>query len=342
VNPVVRGADEEQVILRFDRVHKRFVSRQGLFRPPRVLQAVRDVSFELRRGEILGVVGESGSGKSTLGRLALRLHPPSEGRIEFDQQDLAARSRRDDAALCRDLQMVFQDPNSALNGRMTIERCLLEPLQIHRIGDRAAQAARIRELLDRVGLPENVLTRYPHELSGGQKQRVVIARALALGPRVLVADEAVAALDASVKAQICNLLLDLREQLGLSILFISHDLPLVQSICDRVLVLYLGEVMEVAPVEQLSDGGRHPYTQALWRSSPVPDPAQRMLEREVIAGEIPSPLAPPSGCVFHTRCPHARPRCTEVTPTDFRPAADVRVRCWLHEAGVTTEAGSAS
>jgi oligopeptide/dipeptide ABC transporter ATP-binding protein len=318
-----------QEILRFERVHKRFVSSQGLLRPPQVLHALRDVSFALQRGEILGIVGESGSGKSTLGRLALRLHQPSEGTVLFDQQDLEVLRQRDNRLLCRSVQMVFQDPNSALNGRMTIERCLLEPLQIHGLGDRKSRAYCVRELLELVGLPDSVLSRYPHELSGGQKQRVVIARALALGPQVLVADEAVAALDASVKAQICNLLLDLRERLGLSIVFISHDLPLVQTLCDRVLVLYLGEVMEIAPVREFCGGGRHPYTQALWRSSPAPDPTRQMLETPAMTGEIPSPLDPPSGCVFHTRCSHASERCTTTAPIAFEPAAGVVVRCWL-------------
>lgn len=335
MTPTHRSDDRSQEILRFERVHKRFVSSQGPFRPPQVLHAVRDVSFALRRGEILGIVGESGSGKSTLGRLALRLHEPSEGRITFDDQDLEDLRRHDNRTLCRSIQMVFQDPNSALNGRMTIERCLLEPLQIHRIGNRATRAARVRELLALVGLPESALSRYPHELSGGQKQRVVIARALALGPQVLIADEAVAALDASVKAQICNLLLDLREQLGLSILFISHDLPLVQTLCDRVLVLYLGQVMEVASVREMVCGGRHPYTRALWQSSPVPDPSQRMLDSEGIPGEIPSPLDPPSGCVFHTRCSHASSRCASTPPIAFTPARDVIVRCWLQDGLIT-------
>ncbi len=328
---LLRPDQPARLILRFAGVHHRFVTRGGLFRPPRVLHALRDVSFVLRGGEILGIVGESGSGKSTLARLAVRLHPPSEGTIEFDHEDLEDLYRHDRLTLSRAIQMVFQDPNSALDARLSIERCLLEPLLIHRIGTRATRAARVRELLALVGLPESVRTRYPHELSGGQKQRVVIARALALSPRVLVADEAVASLDASVKAQICNLLLDLRDQLGLSILFISHDLPLVQTLCDRVLVLYLGEVMEIAPVRALGDGGHHPYTRALWRSSPVPDPTQRMLETEVLPGEIPSPYDPPSGCVFHPRCSQATDRCARTAPPACTPHRDVFVRCWLHE-----------
>lgn len=319
--------------MQFDTVSKQFHTRGGLFKPARALHAVKDISFGLQRGEILGIVGESGSGKSTLGKLALRLLDPSSGQVSYDGNDIAGYRG---AALKRmrcDLQMVFQDPNSALNGRMTIEQCLLEPLQLHRRGTPAERSVEIRRLLDVVNLPHGVLTRYPHELSGGQKQRVVIARALALKPKVLVADEAVAALDASVKAQITNLLLDLRTQLGLSILFISHDLPLVQSLCDRVLVLYLGRMMELAPREAIASGGQHPYTQALWRSSPVADPAQHMLDDEAVSGEIPSPLNPPSGCVFHTRCAQVQPRCKQTEPPSIelgRPGQPHNVICWLH------------
>jgi oligopeptide/dipeptide ABC transporter ATP-binding protein len=318
-------------VMRFDQVGMQFATRGGFLKKARVLHAVRDVSFTLQRGEILGVVGESGSGKSTLGKLALRLLDPTEGKVFYAGRDLASYRGAALMDLRSNLQMVFQDPNSALNGRMSIEESLLEPLQIHKRGTKVEQAAEIRRLLDLVGLPQTALARYPHELSGGQKQRVVIARALALKPKVLVADEAVAALDASVKAQITNLLLDLRQKLDLSILFISHDLPLVQSLCDRVLVLYLGRVMELAPGDVIEEGGLHPYTQALWRSSPLPDPAQRMLDAEVVSGEIPSPLNPPSGCVFHTRCSKAHGRCAEAIPLAFQPSAGHTVSCWLYE-----------
>jgi oligopeptide/dipeptide ABC transporter ATP-binding protein len=321
-------------LLQFDQVCMQFDTRRGFFQPARSLHALTDISFSLRPGEILGVVGESGSGKSTLGKLALRLLDPSHGTVSYAGRDLAGYRGRALKRLRCDLQMVFQDPHSALNGRMSIEQCLLEPLQLHRRGTRAEQQQEIRRLLDVVNLPHAVLTRYPHELSGGQKQRIVIARALALKPRVLVADEAVAALDASVKAQITNLLLELREQLGLAIVFITHDLPLVHTLCDRVLVLYLGRMMELAPRQALRDGGQHPYTQALWRSSPVADPEQHMLDAEAVGGEIPSPLNPPAGCVFHTRCPHAQPRCGQTPPPAVElgtAAAAHSVRCWLHE-----------
>lgn len=319
-------------LMSFEGVGKLFATSGGLLRRSQGLHALKDMSFELGRGEILGVVGESGSGKSTLGRLALRLLEPSAGRVLYEGEDLAVHGGLALKRLRRELQMVFQDPNSALNGRMSIEESLLEPLQIQQIGTRAERAAEVRRLLDLVGLPQAVLTRYPHELSGGQKQRVVIARAIALKPKLLVADEAVAALDASVKAQITQLLLQLREQMGLSILFISHDLPLVQSICDRVLVLYLGRLMEMAPRDALAEGGRHPYTRALWRSSPLADPGQRMLDAEVLSGEIPSPLNPPPGCVFHTRCPEAQPRCRQEAPATALAAPDHQVFCWLQQA----------
>lgn len=319
-------------LMSFEGVGKLFATSGGLLRRSQGLHALKDMSFELRRGEILGVVGESGSGKSTLGRLALRLLEPSAGRVLYEGEDLAVHGGLALKRLRRELQMVFQDPNSALNGRMSIEESLLEPLQIQQIGTRAERAAEVRRLLDLVGLPQAVLTRYPHELSGGQKQRVVIARAITLKPKLLVADEAVAALDASVKAQITQLLLQLREQMGLSILFISHDLPLVQSICDRVLVLYLGRLMEMAPRDALAEGGRHPYTRALWRSSPLADPGQRMLDAEMLSGEIPSPLNPPPGCVFHTRCPEAQPRCRQEAPATALASPDHQVFCWLQQA----------
>ena len=222
-----------------------------------------------------------------------------------------------------------------LDPRMTIARSLREPLDIHRIGKPALRAARVRELLARVGLPEDLLARHPHELSGGQKQRVAIARALALGPQVLVADEALGALDASVKSRIVRLLLDLREQLGLSILFISHDLPLVQAMCDRVLVLYRGELMELAPAAELDHGGRHPYTQALWRSSPLADPSQRLLETRTLAEDRPRGPMSMGGCAFHPRCAHASMRCVQTVPAAFVPAPDVVVRCWLHDGDDT-------
>ena len=301
-------------ILSFEQVGVAFHSRAGLLGRRQSVKAVQEVSFGLRRGEVLGIVGESGSGKSTLAKLAMQLLRPDSGQIRYEGRPLASYRGADLRRLRGEVQMVFQDPNASLNPRFTIEQCLREPFVLHRRGTREQQLADIAGLLQVVGLPATVLRRYPHELSGGQKQRVVIARALALKPKVLIADEAVAALDASVKAQIINLLLDLQQQFGLSIIFISHDLPMVQAMCDRVLVLYLGRLMEAAPRAAIAHGGAHPYTRALWKSSPAADPACRMAPEDVLGGEIPSPLAPPPGCVFHTRCPQAQAICRQQVP----------------------------
>ena len=320
-------------ILRFEHTGIEFQTRTRLFTRPTPLRAVQDLSFELRRGEVLGIVGESGCGKSTVAKLAMRMLEPSSGTIRYEGRALQDFHGDDLKQLRGDVQMVFQDPNASLNPRLTIAQSLREPFVLHRRGKAAEQSAEVERLLGVVGLPLTVLRRYPHELSGGQKQRVGIARALALKPKVLIADEAVAALDASVKAQIVNLLLDLREQLGLSIIFISHDLPMVETMCDRVLVLYLGRLMEHAPRSAIAGGGQHPYTQALWKSSPKVDPELRLAEEEPLAGEIPSPLNPPSGCVFHTRCPQAMARCKMELPALVATGDEQGVACLLFGGG---------
>lgn len=318
-------------ILRFSRIGLTFQTRTGMFGKPQPLRAVQDVSFDLLRGEVLGIVGESGSGKSTLAKLAMRLLEPSSGEILYEGKPIASYKGAAQKALRGEVQMVFQDPNASLNPRLTIEQSLQEPFVLHGRGGKREQQAEIARLLGLVGLPATVLGRYPHELSGGQKQRVVIARALALKPKVLIADEAVAALDASVKAQIINLLLDLQKEFGLSIIFITHDLPMVQALCDRVLVLYLGRLMEYAPRSVIANGGMHPYTRALWKSSPTADPDQGLAEDETLGGEIASPLHPPSGCVFHTRCPKAMARCTQAVPATIELSAQHGVACVLFE-----------
>lgn len=320
-------------LLAFDGVGLTFHSRAGLLGKPLAVKAVQQVSFGLRPGEVLGIVGESGSGKSTLAKLAMQLLRPDAGAILYQGRPLASYRGAALRRLRGEVQMVFQDPNASLNPRLTIEHSLREPFLLHHRGDRAGQDAELLRLLDVVGLPASVLGRYPHALSGGQKQRVVIARALALRPRVLIADEAVAALDASVKAQIINLLLDLRRQFGLSIIFISHDLPMVQAMCDRVLVLYLGRLMEAAPRAAIAGGGAHPYTRALWNSSPAADPTRRLAPEHVLAGEIPSPLNPPPGCVFHTRCPQAHAACRAAVPALVHPQPDHGVACLLFTDG---------
>lgn len=318
-------------ILSFANTGITFQTKTGMFGKPQPLRAVQDVSFDLLRGEVLGIVGESGSGKSTLAKLAMRLLEPTSGEILYEGKPIKSYQGAAQKELRGDVQMVFQDPNASLNPRLTIEQSLQEPFVLHGRGNKLERHAEIVRLLGVVGLPVTVLQRYPHELSGGQKQRVVIARALALKPKVLIADEAVAALDASVKAQIINLLLDLQKEFQLSIIFISHDLPMVQAMCDRVLVLYLGRLMEYAPRAAIAQGGMHPYTQALWKSSPAADPDQGLPEEEALAGEIPSPLNPPSGCVFHTRCPKAMERCKQAVPELIKLSPQHGVACLLFE-----------
>jgi peptide/nickel transport system ATP-binding protein len=263
---------------------------------------------------VLGLVGESGSGKSTVGRLVLRLQEADSGQVFFDGVDLGALSRSALRRMRRRMQIVFQDPYSSLNPYLRVREVLTEAFVIHRIGrDRRDRSARAEHLLDLVGLPAVFADRYPHELSGGQRQRVAIARALAVEPELLVADEAVSALDVSNQAQIINVLQDLRGRLGLSMLFISHNLAVVQNIADTVAVLYLGRIMEIAPSAALFTSPRHPYTAALLASVSIPDPDAKR-RRTILTGEIPSPINPPSGCVFRTRCPVALPACADTVP----------------------------
>jgi oligopeptide/dipeptide ABC transporter ATP-binding protein len=285
----------------------------GLF-GGRAVQAVTDVSFSVGRGEAVGLVGESGSGKSTIGRLLLGLLAPSEGRVTLEGEDIAGRRRRARLALRRRMQLVFQDPYSSLDPRRRIGAQIAEGLRIHALARPGERPARVAALLAQVGLPAEYAARYPHEFSGGQRQRIGIARALATDPDFLVADEPVSALDVSVQAQVIGLLADLRTRLGLGLLFISHDLHVVRSLCDRVLVLYLGRVMEQGPAAEVLRDPRHPYTRALLSAVPSLDAARRRT-RILLAGEPPSPSNPPSGCVFRTRCPWAIAACaTDVPP----------------------------
>jgi oligopeptide/dipeptide ABC transporter ATP-binding protein len=293
------------------------------------LRALDSVTFDIRAGETLALVGESGSGKTTAGRTLLRLYRPTSGRVLFDGQDVSDASGVELRRHRRRIQMVFQDPYASLNPRMKVEDIIAEPLRSYRLGSRRQRRERVHELLERVGLPADAGGRFPHEFSGGQRQRIGVARALALRPELLVADEPVSALDVSIQAQIVNLLKDLQEGLGLTLLFIAHDLAVVRNIAHRVAVLYLGRLVELAPRDALFERPLHPYTQSLLSAVPVPDPAlERKRERIVLTGEIPSPINPPSGCRFHTRCPLAIGDCRTVEP-QLRDTGERLVACHL-------------
>ena len=307
-------------LLRVDQVSCRFPVRRGVFGRVRgTIQAVESVSFTLERGETLGLVGESGCGKSTLARTLLGLERASGGRAVFEGQSLLDATGADLRRLRRRMQMVFQDPAASLNPRMTVETILTEGLAAHGLLGTRSRAETAAGLLDKVGLNHDALHRYPHEFSGGQRQRINIARAIALEPAVVICDEAVSALDVSVQAQVLNLLTDLKAQLGLSYIFISHDLAIVRHVAQRVAVMYLGRIVETGPVEAVIDDPRHPYTQAL--ISAIPKVGQRGNRRIVLGGEVPSPLHPPAGCAFHPRCPFATDACRATIPA-LEPCRD--------------------
>ncbi|MDD8050651.1 MAG: dipeptide ABC transporter ATP-binding protein [Verrucomicrobiota bacterium] len=289
-----------------------------LQRSKAAVKAVDGVSFQIERGETVGLVGESGCGKSTLGKTLLRLIEPTSGQIFFKGREVTSLSQRRLRPLRRHMQMIFQDPYSSLNGRMTVEQIVGEGLRIHRLVPKREVSQRVRELLEAVGLNEQYARRYPHEFSGGQRQRIGIARSLALQPDLIVADEPVSALDVSVQAQIINLMVDLQKQFNLTYLFVAHDLAVVEHISDRVIVMYLGKIVEQAAVQALYSSPLHPYTSALIASVPSLDPAER--RRQVLGGDVPSPVNPPPGCAFHTRCPLVEDRCRVETP----PLREVR------------------
>jgi oligopeptide/dipeptide ABC transporter ATP-binding protein len=316
---------EDGPILRVEDLEKSYPIRRGLFgQAEGSAAAVRGVSFEVGRGETLGLVGESGSGKTTTARLIARLEQPDAGRIFFEGVDWLALSGKELRRRRRDLQIVFQDPSTSLNPRMTAGDQVGEPLRVQRLLPSRLIRQRVAELLDEVGLPASAASRFPSEFSGGQRQRIAIARALATRPKFVVCDEPVSALDVSVAAQVLNLLLDLRERNGLSYLFISHDLALVERLSDRIAVMYLGRIIEEGEAREVTSRPLHPYTVALLSAVPEPDPLSGRT-RIVLAGEPPSPSAPPAGCAFHPRCPIARPRCREEAPglTTVAPARSV-------------------
>jgi oligopeptide transport system ATP-binding protein len=304
------------------------------------VKAVDDVSFSIIEGETLGLVGESGCGKSTCGRAVLRLYDPTAGSIRINGTEIGTMSQRALRPLRPQMQMVFQDPQASLNARMTLASIISEPLDEHTKLSRAEKLERVYELMDAVGLNRQFANRYPHEFSGGQRQRIGIARALALNPKFIVCDEPIAALDVSIQAQVVNLLEDLQDKLGLTYLFISHDLSMVRHICDRVAVMYLGRIAEIAPRDALYANPQHPYTQALLSAVPEPDPESESTRRRIILqGDVPSPAKPPKGCNFCTRCPQVMPVCRETKP-DLREIAPGHFSaCHLHAQSTSKPAG---
>jgi oligopeptide transport system ATP-binding protein len=319
-------------LLRVEGLTKHFpVTRGVLGRTVGQVRAVDGVTFDVAHGETLGLVGESGSGKTTVGRSILRLIEPTAGRVVFDGVDVRRAGERELRRLRRSMQIVFQDPYSSLNPRLRVIDLVGEALEVHGIARGPEVEKRVASLLQRVGLSPSWLNRYPHEFSGGQRQRLGVARALALSPKLIVCDEPVSALDVSIQAQVVNLLKDLGSELGLSYLFIAHDLSIVRHLSHRVAVMYLGEIVELAPTERLFSTPAHPYTRALLAAIPVPDPRRRR-RRLVLTGDIPSPLDPPSGCRFHTRCPAVMERCKTEAPAAYRPQANHEVRCFHAES----------
>jgi len=324
-------AENERILLSVENLKKYFPVRHGVFsRVTGYVRAVDDISFEVRARKTLSLVGESGSGKTTTGRTVLRLMEPTEGTVNFDGIDVLALRGKELRALRRRMQIIFQDPYGSLNPRMTVGAMVGEPLAIHKLVPKSRRRDRIVEILELVGLEAEHMNRYPHEFSGGQRQRIGIARALAVEPELIVADEPVASLDVSIQAQILNLLEDLQQKLGLTYLFIAHDLSVVRHISDDVAVMYLGRIVERAPVDELFANPLHPYTVALLSAVPIPDPARRA-EHVPLEGDIPSPIDPPSGCRFHTRCPRVMPQCSEIEPVLEGIGGLHFVACHLHK-----------
>ncbi len=326
------AAPRPRTLVATDRLAKYFPIRGGWFsRESKFVRAVDGVSIRVRRGETLGLVGESGCGKSTLGRMILRLIEPSYGRVLYDGRDIVPLGQSELRPLRRKMQIIFQDPYSSLNPRMTVREIVGEAIRIHKLAPtRKDEERRITDLLDKVGLRPEAMDRYPHEFSGGQRQRIGIARALAVEPEFIVCDEPISALDVSIQAQIVNLLMDLQEQLGLSYLFISHDLKIVEHVSHRVAVMYLGKVVEQARAADLYAAPMHPYTRALLAAAPVPDPTRKKL-RVLLEGDVPSPVDPPKGCTFHPRCPRAeKGKCDVDVPVlaELEEGSNHRVACW--------------
>lgn len=320
------AANDKEVLVKADHVKVYFKGKKR----GQTVKAVDDVSFEIMKGETFGVVGESGCGKSTLGRTLIRLQQPTDGHIYLNGTDIAGLKGAQLKEMRKEAQIIFQDPSACLNPRRTIKQILMEPFEIHNLKGKIDVDAKIMELLQLVGLDSYHLSRYPHELSGGQKQRISIARALALEPQIIICDEAVSALDVSVQAQVLNLLQELKEKLGLTYFFISHNLNVVYQVSDRVGVMYLGKMVEIANYDQLYEKRYHPYTEALLSAIPQVDQEEQK-ERIHLEGEVPSPYDPPSGCHFHTRCPKACDKCRQTAPELKEVAPGHYVACHLYE-----------
>ncbi len=318
-------ASDKTPLLKVEHLCKEFPAgstfKDGKFQK-RVVSAVNDISFEINAGETFGLVGESGCGKSTTGRAIMYLDPPTSGKVYFEGKDVSKMNKKELKAMRRDMQFIFQDPYASLNPRMTIGEIVSEPMVIHGIGTPEERTERVRELLDIVGLNPEHINRYPHEFSGGQRQRVGIARSFVLRPKLIICDEPVSALDVSIQAQVLNLLKDLQDQYGTAYLFIAHDLSVVQHISDRVAVMYLGKMVELSDWKRLYAQPHHPYTQSLLSAVPIPDPdIQKNRKRIILAGDPPSPIDPPTGCRFHTRCPIAQDLCGKEAP-EFKEVCD--------------------
>ncbi|MDT8343597.1 MAG: ATP-binding cassette domain-containing protein [Thermohalobaculum sp.] len=305
-------------------LERRFVTHRPLFGAPTAVQAVNGVSLSIREGETFAIVGESGCGKSTLARMLIGLIRPSAGQVLYRGRDISGLGAAEMRGLRRDLQFIFQDPYSSLNPRMSVGRLIEEPMRAHGIGTPAERRERVAYLLARVGLRPEHADRYPHEFSGGQRQRIGIARALASGPKVLIGDEPVSALDVSIQAQVVNMLEELKEEFGLTLVVIAHDLAVIRHMSDRVAVMYLGEVVETGAVDAIFEAPAHPYTRALMTAIPAPVPGGRAADEAIVEGDVPNPTAPPPGCRFHTRCPHAVARCGSERPI-LSPGGDGRM-----------------
>lgn len=307
-------SEDKKVLLEVQKVKKEFVTSKSLTgKPLKIVHAVDSVDLTIYEGETIGVVGESGCGKSTLGRCILQLIRPTAGNVLYRGEDITKLNKEQMRQMRRKMQLIFQDPYASLNPRMTVLELIMAPLEAFGIGTMEERVQRVKEIMELVGMPENMMNRYPHEFSGGQRQRIVIARALVLNPEFVVCDEPVSALDVSVRAQVLNLIQELKKKKHLTYMFISHDLSVVKYISDRIAVMYLGRIVEIAEKNELYNNPQHPYTKALLSAIPIPDVDNKM-KREILTGDVPSPLNPPSGCYFHTRCKYATERCKTECP----------------------------